>query len=337
METLTTREVVFMKTWSRGIATLTATAMLLLLSIAAAGALVLPGCGGSNGGGATETAASPSSGGTTTPTAEASEADVIAAYAAILPRLEESGVIDDLMALYADDACMEDRAYGASSVGKDQIRAYFTQYFTGGNLSDKIVSTYVGSGCAVVESLAYSPGVVALPAAEIIKLDGGLITTHYVYYYDGQIGREAEPLQTEAEPGDTEAESLRTARAYLSALRATDVEALARTYAADVVYRDTAHKRSFAGADAATEAHAAVFAMKGVKYEGDGVFAGPGWAAVLWRRTDREGRQIAYPDLPDDYLRLAKRPTVAGVSVLEIRAGKVVRETVYCDHLRTRL
>lgn len=323
-----------MKTWSRGIATLTA--LVLLLSIAAAGALVLPGCGGAGGGSATGAAASPSSG-ASPPAAPTSDAEVIAAYARTVPRLDEPGAIDELMTLYAADARMEDRAYGASSVGKDQIRTYFTQYFTGGVLFDKIVSTYVGSGCAIVESLAYSPGVVALPAAEIIKLDGGLITTHSVYYYDGQIGREAEPLQTEAEPGDTEAESLRTARAYLSALRATDVEALARTYAADVVYRDTAHKRSFAGADAATEAHAAVFAMKGVKYEGDGVFAGPGWAAVLWRRTDREGRQIAYPDLPDDYLRLAKRPTVAGVSVLEIRAGKVVRETVYCDHLRTRL
>jgi len=323
-----------MKTWNRGIATLTA--LVLLLSIAAVGALVLPGCGSAGEDSAAESAASPSSG-ASPPAAPTSDAEVIATYARTVPRLEEPGAIDELMTLYADDARMEDRAYGASSIGKDQIRSYFTQYFTGGVLSDKIVSTYVGSGCAVVESLAYSPGVVALPAAEIIKLDGGQIITHYVYYYDGQIGREAEPLQTEAEPGDTEAESLRTARAYLAALRATDVKALARTYAADVVYRDTAHKRSFTGADAAAKAHADVFAMKGIKYEGDGVFAGPGWAAVLWRRTDREGRQIAYPDLTEDYLQLAKQPTIAGVTVLEIRDGKIARETIYCDHLRTRL
>ena len=146
------------------------------------------------------------------------------AYARTVLRLEEPGAIDELMALYADDARMEDRANGATSVGKDQIRTYWTQYFTGGVLSDKVVSTYVGSGCAVVESLAYSPGVAALPAAEILELDGGLITSHYVYYYDGQIGREAEPLQTQAQPGDTAAESLRVARAYLAALRGLDVK-----------------------------------------------------------------------------------------------------------------
>jgi len=311
--------------------------LVLLLSIALPGALALPGCGGSNGGGATETTASPSSEATTTPTAGASEADVIAAYAAILPRLEEPGVIDDLMSLYTDDARMEDRAYGATSVGKAQIQSYWAQWFTSGVLSDKVVSAHVGSGCAVVESLAYSPGVVALPTAEIIKLDGGRIATHYVYYCDGQIGRAPAPVGSQPAPTDTEAVSGRIAKRYLSTLRALDADGLRALYSCDVVYRDTADKRSFAGPAVAAQAHAKMFAMKGLEFTGAEIMTGPGWAAVTWRRTDREGRQIPYPDLPEDYLQLAKRPTIAGATVLEIRGGEIARETIYCDHLRTRL
>lgn len=312
------------------------TAVILLLTATVPAALALNGCSASNRHGATVTPASRSPG-PSLPTVARNESETIAAYTQTVTRLEEPGAVDGLVALYADDARMEDRAYGATSLGRDQIRSYWTRYFTGGVLSDKVVATYVGDGCALVESLASSPGVVALPTAEIIKLDGGRISTHYVYYYDGQIGREVEPLQTRAATGDTADESLRAAQAYLAALRATDATALGEVYAADVVYRDTAHNRSHAGSDAAIRAHAAIFAMKGIAFVGDETVAGPGWAAVMWRRTDREGHRIAFPDLPDVYLQLAQRPTIAGVTVLEVRDGKVARETVYCDHLRTRL
>jgi hypothetical protein len=300
-------------------------------------------CAGSEEGGvATPAASSPLASSSVGPTAggavsPATAAQLISSYTDAATRLHDAGEIDTLAALYADDARMEDRAFGATTVGRDEIRAYWKRFFVTGPLSYEVVAAYTGRGCAAIESNAFSSEV-ALPTVEVFKLRGGRIAEDYVYYYDGQVGHVPAPLETEPGPADTVTVSRRVAAAYLSSLRSLDARGLASLYAPSVVYRDTAHARRFVGVAAAAGAHAQVFAMKGVRFAGAGIITGPGWAVVMWRRTDSRGRQIPFPDgLPAEYLELARRPTIAGATLLEIRDGRIGRETIYCDHLRTRL
>jgi ketosteroid isomerase-like protein len=304
--------------------------LVLLLSLA----LALVACGGSGEGdvGSTAVSSAPASS-----PSSAAPVEFLSAYTQAASRIREPGELERLIALYAEDACMEDRAFGATAKGTDEIRAYWERFFLSGLVSYRTVATYLGRDCAVIECDAYAPDVM-LPSIEVLMLRDGRIRAEYVYYCDGQKGRTTTPLKTQLGPRDSAAVALRTAKAYLSALRALDAGALGSLYTDKVVYWDTADKRRFVGASAASHAHAKMFAMKGVGFSGAGVLSGRGWAVVMWRRTDREGRQIPFPEaMPDEFLALAKRPTIAGATMLEIRDGKIARETIYCDHLRTRL
>lgn len=177
-----------------------------------------------------------------------------------------------------------------------------------------------------------------LPALEVLRLHEGRVTRADIYYLDAYFGRPPAPLATAPGAADTEAASVRTARAYWGALRRLDPVGLARLYTGATVYRDVASRRSSKGAAAAAAAHRQVFALRGLSYRGGEVVAGPGWAAVLWARTNREGgRPHTQVAIPEEWTQRAGRPTVDGATVLEIRDGKIVRETVYCDHLRTEL
>jgi hypothetical protein len=55
----------------------------------------------------------------------------------------------------------------------------------------------------------------------------------------------------------------------------------------------------------------------------------------MWKRTDREGGKPLV-DIPDQFTKQGRRPTIQGVTILEIRKGEIARETIYSDHLRTR-
>jgi hypothetical protein len=55
----------------------------------------------------------------------------------------------------------------------------------------------------------------------------------------------------------------------------------------------------------------------------------------MWKRTDREaGKPPA--GLPDRYTKWGRSATIRGVTILEIREGKIARETIYSDHVRTK-
>jgi hypothetical protein len=102
-----------------------------------------------------------------------------------------------------------------------------------------------------------------------------------------------------------------------------------------VVYQDTSRDMRYAGPSAAVAEHAKMFALKGLRFQANGIVCGPGWAAVMWKRSDHEGDKP--PDgFPGELAKWAKCPTIHGVSILEIRDGRIARETIYSDHLRTR-
>lgn len=166
----------------------------------------------------------------------------------------------------------------------------------------------------------------------------GKIVSEYLYYNDAapEYPRfPPAPLKTPPAPTDTQAASRALANAYMSALRALAPARLTPLYAHDVVYQDTARDRRYVGPSAAVTAHAQMFALNGVRFPRLGVVAGRGWAAVMWKRTDREGGKPP-AGLPAKYTKWGRRPTIHGVTILEIREGKIARETIYSDHIRTK-
>jgi hypothetical protein len=317
----------------------------LLASLVVVMALTLGACGGGSGSAttATPTSAPPALGSSTgTPAGGASPvatptttAEVTAAYFDALSKVENIIGFRRLVGLYAEDARFEDRAMGVEAVGAKAIADYWNTYFLAGPLKDKPFSRLVGGDSAVVEEVASAGGQVY--GADVLRMRGGKIVTDFIYYNDtGAISRfPPVPLKTPPAQADTQAASQKLADVYMSALRALAPARLAALYAGHVVYQDTARDRRYVGPSAAVAAHAQMFALEGVSFQAMGVAAGPGWAAVMWKRTDREGGKPLV-DIPDQYTKWARRPTIHGVSILEIRRGEIARETVYSDHLRTR-
>jgi len=313
---------------TRGSRTTVACARVLVVAIAA---LALAACGGTSTTTTQSERASPSA-------APTSSAAVMSTYTALGAKLTDPGTLARFMRLYADDATLTDRAFGGVYHGAAAISGYFLQFLgPGGVYTYRPVCWRAGTEGAIAEEIVASSEM-RLPSLEVLRLRGGKVVQTDVYYLDAYFGRPPVPLATAPGPSDTEAASLRTAGAYWAALRRLDPAALGRLYTDATVYRDVASARQYKGATATAAAHARVFAMHGVAYSGGEVVAGPGWAAVLWARTDREGgKPHTQVSIPAEWTKRAGRPTIDGATVLEIRGGKIVRETVYCDHLRTKL
>ena len=303
-------------------------------------AFAVAACGGSSGSAASPSATSalaPSAGpqgGASPVTSPTTVAQVAAAYADALSTARTSSGFRRLVGLFARHARFEDRAIGDLRIGTKAISDYYNYWFVLGPLTSTPRSELVGTHAVVVEEEVNG----AAYGADVLGVRDGKIVSDYLYYNDAAPEYPAyppEPLKTPPAPADTEAASRALAAAYMSALRALAPERLAPLYAGDVVYQDTARDRRYVGPQAAVAAHAEMFRLKDVRFRTVGVAAGPGWAAVMWKRTDREGGRPP-AGLPDQYTKWGRRPTVCGVTILEIRDGKIARETIYSDHVRTK-
>ena len=319
----------------------------LLLLTAVLVAATVCACGGGSGGGTT--AAAPTStpsavgssagapdGGASPVATPTTTAEVTAAYFDALDHVDDIDGFRRLVSLYAEDAHYEDRAIGVVAIGRNAIADHLDKIFLAGPLEDTPFSVLVGSAWAVVEETATYGG--QIYGAHVLRARDGKIVTEYIYYNDmgpGGLEYRPAPLKTPPAPTDTQTASRALATHYASALRLLDPARLAPLYARDVVYQDTVRDRLYVGPSAATAAHAKINALKGLRFHEFRGAAGPGWAAVMWKRTDREGGKPLVA-IPSQYTRWARRPTVHGVTVLEIRDGKIARETIYCDHLRTQ-
>ena len=320
---------------------------LLVLGLGTLGLFGLCACGGGSGSGTA--AATPTStpsamgssagapdGGASPVATPTTTAEVTAAYFDALDDVDDIDGFRRLVSLYSEDAHYEDRAIGVVAIGCNAIADHWNKVFLAGPLEDTPFSQLVGSDWAVVEETATLGGQVY--AADVLRVRDGKIVTEYVYYNDmgpGGLEYRPAPLKTPPAPADTQTASRAPATDYASALRSLDPARLAPLYARDVVYQDTVRDRLYVGPSAATAAHAKMYALKGLRFHEFRVVAGPGWAAVMWKRTDREGGKPPV-GIPSQYTRWARRPTIHGVTVLEIRDGKIARETIYCDHLRTQ-
>jgi hypothetical protein len=304
----------------------------LMIVIASAGAVALAGCGGTSVGGATSSPMASAEATTdraspvATPT---TPAEVAAAFAAALDEFRSP------IGLFAGRAHLEDRSIGDIRDGVKAIRDYRDEWTTVLAITSR--SHFGGSDGAIVEEKGESSGTAAY-AVNVLRVRGGKITAWYVYYSDwlsnGIPTLAPALLKTPPRSSDTEKVSRAVAGGYMSALRTLAPTRLASLYAPGVVYQDTSRDARYVGPSSAVAEHARMFALKGVRFRANGVVAGPGWAAVMWRRTDREGGTPPL-GLPPGLAKWGKRPTIHGVSILEIRAGEIARETIYCDHIRT--
>jgi ketosteroid isomerase-like protein len=310
---------------------------LLLIALIVAAALALAACGGSGQATSTSTpaftpTAAASSVGTTSGAASpvatpTTAAQVAAAFAALAAEGKPTA------GLYAEDAVLQDRSYGALKVGVEAIRK-FQEFWSGVGGPSPTRALLVGGDGFIVESVFAGFEY----AVDVLRVRDGKVVADYVYYDDLQQGPAMyapTPLETPPAAGDTEAASGEMAKAYMDALRALSPARLAALYAPSVVYMDTGRDALYTGPSEALGAHAKMFALAGVRFQANRVLMGPGWAAVMWKRSDSEGGKPLV-DIPAKYARWGKRPTIRGVSILEIRDGKIARETIYSDHLRTR-
>jgi len=257
---------------------------------------------------------------------------VAAAYCIALDDYQNGSLI----ALYADDALLEDRGQGRICRGVEEIQAYQDEWYNALTMESR--SRFSCGDGAIVEEKGQASGT-ATYAMEVLFVHDGKITIDYVYFSDWLSDRipKLAPahLKTAPASSDTAAASRRVARDYMSALRTLSPARMASLYADDVVYQDTSRDIRYRGPDAVLAEHEKMFGLKGVRFKAAGGLEGAGWAVVMWRRTDREGGSP--PDgYPEELAKWAIRPTICGASVLEIRDGKIARETIYCDHLRTR-
>ena len=329
-----------------GSGSLTVVSLLLMVLVAGGAALALAACGGSSAAPPPATPASmpsvsssagASAGGATPVATPTTMAEVTAAYFDALSKVDNIIGFRRMVSLYAEDAHFEDRAMGVIADGRKAIADNFNTIFLAGPLKATSLTRLVGSEWAVVEEMG-SAGGGRVYGADILHVRDGKIVTAYVYYNDmGSDDLKFRPAQLKTPPAsaDTQAASEALGARYMSALRSLDPSRLKPLYARDVVYENIGRDRFYVGPQAALAAHTKMYALKGVSFQKLSVVAGPGWAAVMWKRTDREdGKPLV--DIPDWYTRWAIRPTINGVSVLEIRDGRIARENIYCDHLRTR-
>jgi ketosteroid isomerase-like protein len=226
--------------------------------------------------------------------------------------------------LYADGVQLVDNAGSNSVKGKDDVAIRnndMAEYLASG----KTVSALVGRRGALWEAWPgsyvaiggwYTPDAVA----EVVTVRGERIAREDFFWIGGPNTRasKARPhparLRTPPGPGDTSSAARQIALDYASALRHKDAARLGSMSSADVRFLDVGcgdHGRR----PALHRRYQRMFAFPAdLAFTGLRTFSGPGWAVVRWTaRSD----SLGYED-------------VTGLTVLEIRNGRIARETLYC-------
>jgi hypothetical protein len=177
----------------------------------------------------------------------------------------------------------------------------------------------VTPGVAAYEGLFAQSAQKPTAALDLLAVSGGKVS-HEEVFLDTSGSRAAEPVTQWPSPptaADTVARTKKTATAFVDALAASGTLEMGLLLADDVLFYDTAQKRERRSATALLRWWTS---QAFVTYENrpqDGLIVGPGWAAMRWTAT---GGQTSTEGI-----------TMPGVTVLEIRSGKVVRMTLYYD------
>jgi ketosteroid isomerase-like protein len=221
--------------------------------------------------------------------------------------------------IYADDVVFDDYSYGVHAKGKAaaqrMIRKNLREY-----TDARWVAGYAGRGWAVIEEYwdftrTYGASVAILA---VFETQGGKVVHEGDYlqafqnFPNGQ-ALEPKPLESAPGPADTPAVAEAAALEYSAALQAKDAAAAAALSAPTIAFMDTASS-TVGSSPAQVEAHyAGIFrapadlAFTNLRYA-----FGRGWAAVIWTAGSQSFGASG-----------------SGVTILEMRGGKICRETLY--------
>jgi hypothetical protein len=244
---------------------------------------------------------------------------VFRAYAEATRSYDLSALSD----LYAGGVRIDSSSFSAKDREDALIRnSEMTDYLVSGDT----VSTFVGRGAALWEAWPgdyvtvggwYTPEAVA----EVVTVRGERIAREEFFWVGGPSRRAGEGsphpvrLRTPLGPADTSAAARGVALAYAAGLRAKDAGRLAGMSAQDVAFLDVGYGNHGRRA-ALLRRYERMFAFPAdLHFSRTRAFWGPGWAVVRWTVASQS---LGYEG-------------ATGLTVLEIRDGKVARQTLYCE------
>jgi ketosteroid isomerase-like protein len=280
-------------------------AMLLLLSPA------LVACGGSS----TKAATSPSPPSAATTPEALVGTDSVAVTKKVVDGYNaafSAWKTDQFGPLYAADVAYFDNAFNVRAKGKAVVLKELRKSLTI-TTGTRIFAGYAGSGWGVAEFrwdyLEHSFNG-SLQVLVLLESRGGKIVHEAWNYEPSEKGRTLAPAPLESAPGpqDTPSAAEGVAREYAAALQAQDAAAMAALSAPTIAFTDTASHTVGHDPGQVQARYARIFKPpSGVSLNFTQLrYAfGAGWAAVMWT-ADGDG-----------------------VTMLEIRDGKIARETLY--------
>ena len=223
--------------------------------------------------------------------------------------------VAQLGALYARDAVFDCFATGVHVDGRAALLKMLGGVcaMTTGTRS---LAGHAGRGWAVLELRQdFAEGSVQL--LQLVETRDGKIVRHANYYQplEGQLSslRVATPLRSAPGPADTLAASKAVALTYAAALQNKDAAAVAASSAPTIAFTDTASSTVGSSPDDVQRHYAKIFETPAdLAFAHPRYVVGRGWAAVIWTAGSQSNGASG-----------------SGVTMLEIRSGKVRRETLY--------
>jgi ketosteroid isomerase-like protein len=225
--------------------------------------------------------------------------------------------------LYSRGVEIDSRRYAPEETEEALIKnSEMTDYFVSG----EVVSTFSGDGAAFWEAWpgeyvtfggSYSPEAVA----EVVTMRDDKVVRQEFFWVTGpsvkagQKSPHPEQLRSRLSAADTAAAARRTARAYAAALKRRDAAALARMCAPGVAFLDVGYG-DHGRRPALRRRYERMFAFPAdLAFRDLRTSSGPGWAVIRWTAASAA---LGYDG-------------AAGLTVLEMRDGKIARGTLYCS------
>lgn len=221
--------------------------------------------------------------------------------------------------LYSKDIVYDDYAFNVHAQGKPYVTWYLRRDL---RLVDgiRVLATYADRGWGVIESTwdYHTVNGVWLQPLTLLEMRDGRIVYEAWYYQDPLVltdGRPPEPTPLAAPPGvpDTAAAAESVALQYALALQARDSAAMAALSSPQIAFMDTATGSVACNPRQVRALYAGIFdeprdcVFGNLRY-----VCGPGWAAVMWTASAQSSGMSG-----------------EGATMLEIRDGKIARETLY--------
>jgi len=236
---------------------------------------------------------------------------------------------------YAAGVTLDNWVTGTHVSGVDMVKATWIDWESGVYWS--LAPFYVAaedeagrSGAAVLETVAVDhrrTPEVEVPCLVLLAVSDGRVIHEEVFadpHLD--VARTDGPTpcpEPQGRGSDSAAWSDEVAGWLATALGNGDWSTLKTLYSADVAFLDTSQKEPLRGVTGIVDWHRAAGFGSSVQLDTEAPLSGEGWALLRWTATasDSEGDRISVP----------------GVTMLEIRDGRIARETLYYDSSIVRL